>query len=338
MKVLFFYGTRPELIKMGLLMDKMQDTYNNVYRVFTSQHNDLIDDVSALFKPPDEVFDIPNKRDINTLTHMLINKSDSVIRKVKPDLVIIQGDTCTAFACGLSAFHNNVMIGHIEAGLRTYSKNPYPEEVYRRSLGLMASYNWCPTKQAVSNLIKEKVNGKIIMTGNTIVDTVKHFCLQPVTESNVVLVTIHRRENHKKFNYLMNQIVELSNKYCSLKFIFVTHPNHQVDKRYFTDNNVIFSKPIGYVDFINLLSSCRGIITDSGGIQEEALILRKKALICRSETERNEGVSCGICKLVDDKVFDNFSWCIDGQIPDYKNPYGNGCSCEKIIGSINERN
>jgi UDP-N-acetylglucosamine 2-epimerase len=336
MKVLFFYGTRPELIKLGLLMEKCEEHYE-VYRVCTGQHHSLFDGIDSLFKSPDETFLVPEHRSISSLTEHILKYSDETIKRVKPDIVIVQGDTCTSFSCAISAFYNKVKIGHVEAGLRTYNnKSPYPEEFYRKSISNIADYHWCPTEESLLNLKREKVNGEKFVTGNTIVDTIMHFCNKENIASNDVIITLHRRENEDIFENILCQIDQLSKIYLDLNFILLSHPNPIIqDKiRSFNSDHVSIVPPLPYLDFIKILSTCKCVITDSGGVQEEAVTLRKKTLICRDKTERDEGVSVGVCRLVGSDVLGNFSWLLDPFVENYKNPYGDGDSCDLIIKTL----
>jgi UDP-N-acetylglucosamine 2-epimerase (non-hydrolysing) len=283
---------------------------------------------------------MPEHRPISSLTEYILKYSDEVIKRIKPDIVIVQGDTCTSFSCAISAFYNKVKIGHVEAGLRTYNnKSPYPEEFYRKSISNVADYHWCPTETSLLNLKREKVSGEKFITGNTIVDTIMHFCNKDTIESNDVIITLHRRENEDVFEDILCQVNSLSKKYLDLNFILLSHPNPIIQDKIksFSGKLVSVEPPLPYLDFIKRLSACKCVITDSGGVQEEAVTLRKKALICRDKTERDEGVIAGVCKLAGSDVLGNFQWLLSPLANDYKNyknPYGDGNSCDLIINTL----
>jgi UDP-N-acetylglucosamine 2-epimerase (non-hydrolysing) len=223
--------------------------------------------------------------------------------------------------------------------LRTYDvDSPFPEEFNRQAIDKIAYYNWAPSKSAVKNLLSENIRGKIILTGNTIVDFVNQMTIDKdeFYKSDEIVITLHRRENEKLFKSILTQICEISQEYCNLKFVFPAHPNPIIQNKLdgLATSNFKITPPMKYEKFLTLLARCRGIITDSGGIQEEALCLNKRVLICRSNTERPEGVNIGLCKLIGSEVKKNFKWLLKESIIKFENPYGDGTACNKIIESI----
>lgn len=348
MKIALCFGTRPEIIKMSILCEEIKKYFNTV-NIFTGQHTSLYDDVKDLITNIDYKISLEEcqRKDIISLYSNMQLKIKDIFLKEKPDLVIVQGDTASSYCCALCAFLLNIKIGHIEAGLRTYDLySPFPEEFNRQMISKISYFNWCPSEKSVEVLKKENINGKIILTGNTIMDfLVRKFKRQDIYNNNIV-ITLHRRENSDKFISILKQINNIAKVHKKYNFIFPAHPNPNIQKQLtiITEDNIKIIKPMEYYDFINLINECRGIITDSGGIQEEAIYFLKKVLVCRDTTERMEGVDIGICRLIGEKIEENFEWLIsdlDKNIKDYmndikNNPYGNGNSCFNIIKSIQE--
>jgi len=226
----------------------------------------------------------------------------------------------------------------VEAGLRTYDvMSPFPEEFYRRSISCMASINWCPTEGAIKNLEEEAVAGVTVLTGNTIVDMVNSLELVP-TVTNQVIVTLHRRENEAKFEEIVQSINRLAKYDCpSLEFLFPAHPSPQVQRALgaVTALNFKVVPPMGYREFMKALASCQFVVSDSGGIQEEACCLGKKILVCRKNTERPEAVWAGYAKLVEaDGLFDAMQWVYEPITS--ANPFGDGTASKKIVASLKE--
>lgn len=341
MKVVICFGTRPEVIKLSLLSQKiLSETDLEVINVFTGQHHSLYEDVKHLIPNIDYTIPLKEYSSLDVLYAELITHISALFDKIKPDLVIVQGDTASAYCAAFCAFVRGIKIGHVEAGLRTYDmSSPFPEEFNRQTIGKIAYFNWCPSILSVESLKEEKVNGKIIFTGNTIVDFIYNkFDMRKISYGNSIVITLHRRENKDVFQKILNQINEVAKENRDLTFLFPVHPNPNIRKQVgiLQEKNIIVCNPLKYEDFIGVLMSCRGIITDSGGIQEEALCLRKKVLICRNNTERKEGINVGISKLVGDQIKDHFNWLLTPFDKKYVNPYGNGDACDKIINSIKE--
>jgi len=337
MKIAICFGTRPEIIKMSLLSKKMSSSFD-VVNVFTNQHHSLYDDVRHLIPNIHYSLPIGEYENLTLLYADLIKNLYDVFNNIKPDLVVVQGDTATSYCAAFCAFIMGIKVGHVEAGLRTNNVySPFPEEFNRQSISKIAYYNWCPSQTAFDNLMKERVGGKIIITGNTVVDFIKqHFDLAKVVYGNAIVITLHRRENKDVFENILSQINNIAHKHSDLTFAFPVHPNPIIRSqvKILDATNIIPCSPMKYECFIELLMRCRGIITDSGGIQEEAVCFRKKVLVCRDTTERQEVVNIGISRLVGSKVEDNFEWLLSTFEGDLINPYGDGDACEKIIESL----
>lgn len=337
MKIAVCFGTRPEVIKLAMLVDKMQNKFE-VRTVFTGQHGSLYEDVKNLMPYVNYNLQVGCKKNMASSYSAMTDGFQTLFADIKPDLVVVQGDTASSYCAAFVAFTMGIKIGHVEAGLRTYDMaSPFPEEFNRQMIGKIASYHWCPSELAASNLKKENVNGVIVNTGNTIVDFVQSIIdVKDISSNNEIIVTLHRRENKDFFESMLRQIDTIATQNPNLSFIFPAHPNPNIQKHLslIGAKNFKVVPPYGYVEFVKLLSKCKGIITDSGGIQEEAICLGKKVLVCRNTTERNEGIDIGIARLVNDKILHNFDWLLIGNVQQYKNPYGDGHACENIIETI----
>lgn len=326
--ILFCFGTRPEWIKIRPVIDSIEGLIP--YRLlYVQQHTNLIDETLYNYN-----FDILR---INTC---LENRLDNVVTSILTNIhfflsnithVFVQGDTTTAFACALAAFHRQIPIIHLEAGLRTRDKNnPYPEEFNRFSITGMADVHLCPTEDDRANIGQSigKFYGNTYVVGNTVLDTIRDV---KTTEEDLVLITMHRRENHTIIEDWFKAISHLATL-SKGRFIFPIHPNPNVLKHKELLKGVEVIDPLGRDDLINLLSKCKYVITDSGGIQEEAAFLRKKCIVCRKVTERQEGVGIFsfLCKnpsnLID-VAHDIENYKIPAH---YQCPYGDGHASEKI--------
>ena len=337
-KIAICFGTRPEVIKLALLSKKLESKHS-VVNVFTKQHHSLYDDVKHLIPKVDYSLPIGEYESINLLYSDLTKHLYYCFNNCKPDLVIVQGDTASAYCASFCAFTMGIKVGHVEAGLRTNDiKSPFPEEFNRQMISKVSHYNWCPSQIAVDNLQKESVSGKIILTGNTIVDFVRSMPESTIkNQSNVIVVTLHRRENAEQFLNILGQIDSVAKSHPDLKFVFPAHPNPIIQKHLciITSDNFVVVKPMKYEPFLEVLKSCKGIITDSGGIQEEAVCFKKKVLVCRDTTERKEAANVGISKIVGCDIENNFEWLLTPYNYDFENPYGDGYACEKIEQSLN---
>ena len=272
-----------------------------------------------------------------TLTQILSSislKFGEILNIEKPDLLIVQGDTTTVAVCALIAYYEQIPIGHVEAGLRTFNLNsPFPEEGNRQIVSRISNFNWAPTKLAADQLKKENVQN-IFITGNTVIDACNNYNYK-IKYEDEVLITLHRRENFgENLKKIFTQINNLAKKYPKLNFIFPMHPNPNVQKLKYLLDNVNVIEPLSYKDLIELLSRVKFVISDSGGIQEECAAFKKKILVCRDTTERPEGIDAGFAKIVGTDVMNNFNWAYNDYKWDGTNPYGNGNASQKIVDSI----
>lgn len=326
--ILLTFGTRPEWIKIKPLVNVFRKN-NYPYKVlFTGQHTTLL--------PPEAHKEVDVSIDIKNGTNRLdaIVKSlmdQSVIWTNKPNYVLVQGDTTSAFSLALSAFHRKIPVIHLEAGLRTYDLyNPYPEEFNRQAISRLAHIHFCPTDISANNLYNEGIKKNIFVTGNTVLDNLLQ--IEP-KESNIVPITMHRRENHDVMELWFTKFEELAEKYPELDFIFPMHPNPKVQQHKSILNKVKIIEPLNYPEFIELLSKSRLIISDSGGIQEESSFFRKRMIVCRKTTERVEGLGV-FFELCEDP--NNLSGMFEAFLKKPKIddtidcPFGDGRSAEKI--------
>lgn len=279
--ILVCFGTRPEWLKIKPLINKL-----NCKLLFTGQHKDLVKDIE---------FDFILEAKSNSIRlNAVIEDCLSQFPDTKNfDYVLVQGDTSTAFACALAAFNQGTQIIHLEAGLRTNDlKNPFPEEAYRQMISRIATINLCPTELSLKNLKNEGVINNCYVVGNTSLDNLinlKNKC----NYGNKILVTLHRRENHQLIEKWFKKIETLANNYPEFEFILPIHPNPEVTKHRNLLNKVKVVNPLNHNEILNILINCAFCITDSGGIQEEASFLNKKCIVCRSSTERSEGIDSG---------------------------------------------
>lgn len=359
-KVLSVFGTRPETIKMAPLVKELEKRkeIESVICV-TGQHRQMLDQVLGAFDiTPD--YDLNIMKDGQTLTDITVNVLEGmnrVIEEVKPDIVLVHGDTSTAFAAALSAFYQRVPVGHVEAGLRTYNKySPYPEEINRQFIGTVADMNFSPTEKSKNNLIGEGKNPETVyVTGNTAIDamslTVRDDYSDEVTEwakdSRLIVLTAHRRENiGDTMRGMFRAIRKICEKYPDVKIVYPVHLNPAVvsaaNEVLGNMDRIRLIKPLEVVEFHNLLARSYIILTDSGGIQEEAPSLHKPVIVLRDTTERPEGVEAGTLKLAgtDENVIFNM---IDELLSDKEeyekmaraeNPYGDGHASERIADAI----
>ena len=324
MKILFCYGTRPELIKILPLASKTP----NSKTFCTGQHTDLL---SSSFVPDYKLKIEPHHSSrLNSIFSVLLDSQQLEEALNECTHVLIQGDTASAFACALAAFNKDKKVIHLEAGLRTYSRNhPYPEEIYRQCISRLADVNLCPTTLSKSNLMTEKVAGHTFVVGNTALDNLINLETSYNTE---VLVTLHRRENHPILDKWFIEIEKTANKNASLSFVFISHPNPNVQKHLDVFKKVKVINPLDHGSFIKRMAECRFLITDSGGLQEEASFLNKKIIVCRRYTERPEGLYTfsHLCKKPEELV-----GLVDVAKSNYRtnapSPFGDGKAVEKIL-------
>ena len=369
MKVLSVFGTRPEAIKMAPLVKALEAETKIQSRVcVTAQHRQMLDQVLELFSiPPDYDLDImkPNQT-LEGVTSEILLKVGAVLREYQPDLVLVHGDTATTFATSLAAFYNKTAIGHVEAGLRTGNiYSPWPEEANRTLTGKLSKFHFAPTETSRSNLLKEGVpDDAISVTGNTVIDSLLHIqakigeddalraqldshfsFLKP--DSRVVLITGHRRENFGSgFQNICKSIRQLSELFPADAFIYPVHLNPSVRgpvKEILEGiENVHLLEPLDYMPFVHLMCRAHIILTDSGGIQEEAPSLGKPVLVMRDTTERPEAVDAGTVRLVGtdaDRIVEQVSLLMQdrdayNQMSFAHNPYGDGNACKRIVEFI----
>jgi len=320
--ILLCYGTRPEYIKMKSLIEHM----DNVQTCFTGQHQ-MMQHIEADYSI---VID-PTESD-NRLSNLWINilKRD-IFEKV--DYVMVQGDTTSACAMAVSAFHHGKKVIHLEAGLRTYDPdNPFPEEINRQIISRIATIHLCPHQNNMQNLLDEKVQGEIYIVGNTGLDTIDP---NDTEYQNKVLITMHRRENHKYIDDWFAEFEKLANRYRDLEFILPLHPNPMFKKHCSIFKKVKIVKPMSHQEIITILKKCKFVISDSGGLQEECSFLNKKIIVCRKTTERPEiiGIVSYLCKQPSD-LDAMVEMVNDNYVVNAECPYGDGKSWKKIIKLI----
>lgn len=350
------FGTRPEAIKMCPLVVELSKNENfDVVVCVTGQHKEMLEQVLHVFEiVPDYNLDIMKAgQTLEGITTAILTKLKPVLEKEKPDLVLVHGDTTTTFATSLAAFYNGVKIGHVEAGLRTYDlSSPYPEEFNRQAVSVLADYHFAPTETARLNLLKEgKPDNKIFVTGNTAIDALRktvsndydHSLFEWIGDARLIMLTAHRRENlGEPMENMFKAVRRVLAENKDVKVIYPIHKNpvvRQIAEKIFEDDSRIkIIEPLEVVDFHNFLKKSYLILTDSGGIQEEAPSLGKPVLVMRDTTERPEGVAAGTLKLVgtnEDSIYDEFSALLNDQnkyteMSRASNPYGDGTASEKI--------
>ena len=375
--IMLVFGTRPEAIKMCPLVKEFQkhkEDFKTVVCV-TGQHREMLDQVLTIFdvRPDFDLNIMKQGQDLYDVTARVLTGMRDVFKKCKPDVVLVHGDTTTSTAAALAAFYQQIPVGHVEAGLRTHNiYSPWPEEINRQITGRIATYNFSPTPLSQHNLQEEKVQGKIYVTGNTVIDAL-HIVVKRLENDEalatqqenalcsagyaisrlhngrrLVLITGHRRENFGKgFINMVTAIKDLKNKYPGVDFVYPMHLNPNVRKpihEVFGSNlenlgNMFFIEPLQYLEFVHLMSKASVVLTDSGGIQEEAPGLGKPVLVMRDTTERPEALESGTVRLVGtdyDKITSEVSRLLDSQeayeeMSHAVNPYGDGKACQRIV-------
>ena len=328
--ILICFGTRPEWLKIKPLLEE----FGNFKIFFTGQHEDLL--VNELNQFTDKII----KAQIHSnSTNRLNNISSSILNSFPEDkfeAVLVQGDTASAFACALAGFNNGIKVIYLESGLRSFDlKHPYPEEGYRQMISRISDINLCPTELSLKNLKSENNIGLNYVVGNTVLDNIKH--LKPKANyENIVLITLHRRENLPIIEQWLGQIKKIAISFPEIDFVIVEHPNNILNIE--NIKNLIKIKPKVHNDFLKLLVKCKLIITDSGGLQEEGSFLNKKIIVCRKVTERPEGIDTGHIFLskTSDELSDLFESLINNYSIDIECPYGDGNSSKKIIKILRE--
>ncbi|AIY06284.1 UDP-N-acetylglucosamine 2-epimerase [Planococcus sp. PAMC 21323] len=363
-KVMVVFGTRPEAIKMCPLVQelKTRDTLETVVCV-TGQHKEMLKQVlDAFHVVPD--FDLSIMKDKQTLFDVTINileKMKSILEEVKPDVVLVHGDTSTTFVTSLACFYLQIPVGHVEAGLRTYDiYSPYPEEFNRQAVGIVANYNFSPTEISKQNLLNEGKNpASIFVTGNTAIDALKttvseeytHEQLDWASDSRLIMITAHRRENlGEPMRNMFKAIKRIVEEHTDIKAIYPIHMNpvvREAAKEILGDmDRVRIIEPLEVVDFHNFLANSHIIITDSGGIQEEAPSLGKPVLVMRDTTERPEGIAAGTLELVgtnEETIYNAFKLLLEDEakyesMSKASNPYGDGFASKRIADILETEN
>ena len=379
-KVMLVFGTRPEAIKMAPLVKEFQKDENNFQTIVcvTGQHREMLDQVLQIFDiAPDYDLNIMRQgQDLYDVTARVLTGMRDVFKECKPDVVLVHGDTTTSTAAALAAFYQQISVGHVEAGLRTHNiYSPWPEEMNRQITGRIATYNFSPTPLSEKNLKEENVHGQIFVTGNTVIDAL-HMVVNRLKADDalarqqeqvlkaagynvtrltagkkLVLITGHRRENFGDgFISMVTAMKDLSEKYPEVDFVYPMHLNPNVRKpirEVFGEDlsvykNFFFIEPLQYLEFVYLMEKSTIVLTDSGGIQEEAPGLGKPVLVMRDTTERPEALESGTVHLVGtnhDLIVSEVSVLLDNQAAYDKmskaiNPYGDGKACMRIVQSF----
>ena len=378
-RIMLVFGTRPEAIKMCPLVKEFQkraDEFETIVCV-TGQHREMLDQVLKIFEvTPDIDLNIMKQgQDLTDVTVRILNGMRDVFKECRPDVVLVHGDTTTSTAAALAAFYAQIPVGHVEAGLRTHNiYSPWPEEMNRQVTGRIATYNFSPTPLSEKNLIDEKAMGKIYVTGNTVIDALYYvvnklkddeaiakeqdavllnagYDVKRLTDGKkLVLITGHRRENFGDgFIRMVTAMKDLSEKYPEVDFVYPMHlnpnvrkPIHEVFGEDLTRPNFFFIEPLQYLEFVHLMSKATIVLTDSGGIQEEAPGLGKPVLVMRDTTERPEALESGTVHLVGtdyDKIINEVSTLLEdaeayAKMSHAVNPYGDGKACGRIVDAL----
>ena len=361
-KVMLVFGTRPEAIKMCPLVNelKKREELQTVVCV-TGQHRQMLDMVLEAFdvRPDYDLSIMKDKQTLFDVTTNILNRIKEVLEKEKPDVVLVHGDTSTTFVTALACFYLQIPVGHVEAGLRTYNiYSPYPEEFNRQAVSIISKFNFAPTELSKQNLLKEGKNpDSIYVTGNTAIDALKttvrenytHPELEWADGSRLIMITAHRRENlGEPMRHMFKAIRRVMDEHPDVKAIYPIHMNpvvREIANEYLGDDDRIhIIEPLDVLDFHNFLSRSYLILTDSGGIQEEAPSLGKPVLVMRDTTERPEGIAAGTLKLVgteEETIYQEFSRLLSDKdeyeaMSKASNPYGDGHACERIADILEE--
>lgn len=364
LKVITIFGTRPETIKLAPVIKELEKHPKQIISkvIATAQHRDMMD---AFVR----VFELKTDYDLNVMTHnqtlfditaKTLKRIEGILSKEKPHLILVQGDTTTAFVASLAAYYFKISVGHVEAGLRTKNKySPFPEEINRRLISPIADFNFAPTRRAKENLLREGIDPEnIFITGNTVVDALfltlkkpydfKRGVLKKINfeKKKTILVTVHRRESFgKPIEQIFKAIKEIAKKF-DVEIIYPVHLNPNVqgaaNKILSGIKNVHLIEPLEYVPFVNLMNKCYLVLTDSGGVQEEAPSLGKPVVVLRDVTERTEGIKAGTAVLAGtnkDKIIKIVSRLMTSKstyqkMSKAKNPYGDGKAAKRIVESI----
>lgn len=381
-KIMLVFGTRPEAIKMCSLVKELQKRPTEFETIVcvTGQHREMLDQVLTIFdvRPDYDLNIMKQGQNLTDITSRILTGMCDVFKECRPDVVLVHGDTTTSTAAALAAFYAQIPVGHVEAGLRTHNiYSPWPEEMNRQITGRIATYNFSPTPLSEKNLLEEKVHGNIYVTGNTVIDAL-HVVVDKLNtdaalaqEQNqvllnagydvtrldggkkLVLITGHRRENFGEgFIHMVTAMKDLSEKYDEVDFVYPMHlnpnvrkPIHEVFGEDLTRSNFFFIEPLQYLGFVHLMAKATIVLTDSGGIQEEAPGLGKPVLVMRDTTERPEALASGTVHLVGtdyDKIVGEVSTLLDDatayeEMSHAVNPYGDGQACRRIADVLADK-
>jgi len=362
-KVMLVFGTRPEAIKMCPLVNELKSRPQlQTIVCVTGQHRQMLDQVLEVFnvKPDYDLAIMKERQTLFDVTIAILEKLKPILEKEKPNVVLVHGDTTTTFATTLSAFYLQIPVGHVEAGLRTYNiYSPYPEEFNRQATGIVAQFNFAPTEKSRQNLLAEgKAEDTIFVTGNTAIDALKTTVREEYTHpelkwaegSRLIMLTAHRRENlGEPLHHMFRAIKRIVDETSDIKVIYPIHMNPVVrqaaEEILGGDDKIHIIEPLDVLDFHNFLSRSYLILTDSGGIQEEAPSLGKPVLVMRDTTERPEGIAAGTLKLVgtdEETIYKEFQRLLHNESAYTKmsratNPYGDGFACKRIADILVER-
>ena len=354
--IMLVFGTRPEAIKMCPLVDELKSRKGMKTVVcVTGQHRQMLDQVLDAFgvEPDYDLSIMKEKQTLFDITTNILNRIGEVLDEVKPDVVLVHGDTSTTFVTALACFYKQIPVGHVEAGLRTYNiYSPYPEEFNRQAVSIISKYNFAPTELSRDNLLREgRDANSIYVTGNTAIDALKttvreeytHPALEWAKDSRLILITAHRRENlGQPMHNMFRAIRRVMDEHPDVKAIYPIHMNPVVrkaaDEELGDCDRIHIIEPLEVLDFHNFLARSYMILTDSGGIQEEAPSLGKPVLVMRDTTERPEGIAAGTLKLVgtdETVIYDNFKLLLEdadayAAMAGACNPYGDGLACKRI--------
>ncbi|HCH74685.1 MAG TPA: UDP-N-acetylglucosamine 2-epimerase (non-hydrolyzing) [Clostridiales bacterium] len=360
--IMLVFGTRPEAIKMCPLVNELK-TRRGIKTVVcvSGQHRQMLDQVLDVFNvvPDYDLSIMKEKQTLFDITTSILDKIKTVLEDVKPDVVLVHGDTSTTFVTALACFYLQIPVGHVEAGLRTYNiYSPYPEEFNRQAVSIISKYNFAPTELSKENLIREgKDPSSIYVTGNTAIDALKttvkpcytHSDLEWAKDSKLIIITAHRRENlGEPMHHMFRAIRRIMDEHKDVKAIYPIHMNpivrSEAEEELSGCDRIRIIEPLEVVDFHNFLAKSYMILTDSGGIQEEAPSLGKPVLVMRDTTERPEGIAAGTLKLVgtdEETIYKNFKLLLEDKteydkMAQASNPYGDGFACKRIADIIGE--
>ena len=358
--IMLAFGTRPEAIKMCPLVNELK-RYSEINTIVcvTGQHRQMLDQVLEVFNvvPDYDLSIMKDKQTLFDITTNILNRIKEVLEEVKPNVVLVHGDTTTTFVTALACFYLQIPIGHVEAGLRTYNiYSPYPEEFNRQAVSIISQYNFAPTELSKQNLLREgKLESSIFVTGNTAIDALKttvredyyHSELDWAEGSRLILITAHRRENlGEPMQHMFRAIRRVMDEHPDVKAIYPIHMNPIVRETASSilgdDERIHIIEPLDVLDFHNFMARSYLILTDSGGIQEEAPSLGKPVLVMRDTTERPEGIKAGTLKLVgtdEETIYTEFKRLLTDKVAydsmaKASNPYGDGHACERIVNVL----